>query len=171
MDRTTGDAALRLFASRDGSGTIAVGGPAVVATVDRPGAVVGYRFTGSAGTSVALTASAATLPDQCGVLELRDPDGTLLASGCVINGAGDVDATVLPATGTYTVVVNPSGTATGQVTRRPAPLDRPDASIVAVQRCSLGGWKPARATGGGRGFRAPATWSPTATTVAMREDR
>ncbi|CCH16395.1 VWD domain-containing protein [Micromonospora lupini] len=115
VDRTTGEVALRIFAGRDGSGTLTVDGPAVLAVVERPGAVLSYRFTGSAGTSVGLTASAATLPDQCGVLELRGPDGILLASGCVINGAGAVDATALPATGTYTVVVNPSGTATGQV--------------------------------------------------------
>ncbi|MDG4837064.1 VWD domain-containing protein [Micromonospora sp. WMMD967] len=114
--RTTGAATLRLLSSRDQAATIAVGGPPVVATVDRPGAVTTYRFTASAGTSVSLTATASDLPDQCGVVELRAPDGTPITSGCVINGAGDISPTVLPTSGTYTVVVDPSGVATGQVT-------------------------------------------------------
>ena len=63
-----------------------------------------------------LTATDATLPDQCSPLELRDADGTPVSTGCVVNGAGGIDATVLPATGVYTVVVDPSGAATGTVT-------------------------------------------------------
>ncbi|WP_433537304.1 VWD domain-containing protein [Micromonospora sp. CA-249363] len=114
--RTTGTTTLRLVSSRDRAGTIAVGGPPVVATVDRPGAVTSYRFTAGAGTSVTLTATASDLPDQCGVLELRAPDGSPITSGCVINGAGDIGPTTLPAAGAYTVVVDPSGVATGQVT-------------------------------------------------------
>jgi hypothetical protein len=115
-DRTTGSVALRLVASRDRTGDIDVDGPPVVAAVDQPGAVTGYRFTAAAGTSVTVVATGATLPDQCSPLELRDPDGRELNSGCVINGAGGIDRTVLPATGTYTVVVDPSGAATGEVT-------------------------------------------------------
>ncbi|MFY1619650.1 VWD domain-containing protein [Micromonospora sp. WMMD736] len=114
--RTTGTTTLRLVSSRDRAATITVGGPPVVATVDRPGAVTSYRFTAAAGTSVSLTATASDLPDQCGVLELRAPDGSPITSGCVINGAGDIGPTTLPAAGTYTVVVNPSGPATGRVT-------------------------------------------------------
>ncbi len=114
--RTTGATTLRLVSSRDRAASITIGGPPVVATVDRPGAVVTYRFTASAGTSVSLTATASDLPDQCGVLELRAPDGSPITSGCVVNGAGDIEPTTLPAPGAYTVVVDPSGVATGQVT-------------------------------------------------------
>ncbi|MEW2432182.1 VWD domain-containing protein [Micromonospora sp. NPDC047644] len=114
--RTTGATTLRLVSSRDRAATITVGGPPVVATVDRPGAVTTYRFTADAGTSVTLTATASDLPDQCGVVELRAPDGSPITSGCVINGAGAIEPTTLPASGAYTVVVDPSGVATGQVT-------------------------------------------------------
>ncbi|MEU1744867.1 hypothetical protein ACPXB5_01330 [Micromonospora arida] len=114
--RTTGATTLRLVSSRDREATIAVGGPPVVATVDRPGAVTTYRFTADAGSSVSLTATASDLTDQCGVLELRAPDGSPITSGCVINGAGDIEPTTLPASGAYRVVVDPSGVATGQVT-------------------------------------------------------
>ncbi|MFI7211885.1 VWD domain-containing protein [Micromonospora maritima] len=116
VERGTGTATLRLVTGRDRDATTALGGPPVVATVDRPGAVTGYRFTAPAGTSVTVTATAATLPDQCGVLVLRAPDGGTLATGCVINGAGGVAPTVLPSSGTYALLVDPSGAATGQVT-------------------------------------------------------
>lgn len=49
-------------------------------------------------------------------LQLRDAGGATLSSGCVINGAGGIEPTVLPDTGTYTIVVDPSGSATGSVT-------------------------------------------------------
>ncbi|MDG4779507.1 VWD domain-containing protein [Micromonospora sp. WMMD961] len=114
--RTTGATTLRLVSSRDQAATITVGGPPVVVTVDRPGAVTTYRFTAGAGTSVSLAATASDLPDQCGVLELRAPDDSPITSGCVVNGAGDIGPTVLPASGAYTVVVDPSGVATGRVT-------------------------------------------------------
>ncbi|WP_432906957.1 VWD domain-containing protein [Micromonospora matsumotoense] len=116
VDRTIGTVALRLFATEDRIDDISVGGPPVVVTVGRPGAVLGYRFTGTAGTSVTVTATDATLPDQCSPLELRDADGTPVSTGCVVNGVGGIDATVLPTTGVYTVVVDPSGAATGTVT-------------------------------------------------------
>ncbi|WP_405107476.1 VWD domain-containing protein [Micromonospora sp. NBC_01405] len=115
-DRSIGTVALKLFATRDQAGAISVDGPPVVATVDQPGAVIRYQFTGAAGASVTLDATAATLPDQCSPLQLRDAGGATLSSGCVINGAGGIEPTVLPDTGTYTIVVDPSGSATGSVT-------------------------------------------------------
>ncbi|WP_435204567.1 VWD domain-containing protein [Micromonospora sp. bgisy143] len=116
VERGTGTATLRLVVGRDRDATIALGGPPIVADVDRPGAVTGYRFTATAGTPVTVTATAATLPDQCGVLVLRAPDGSTLATGCVINGTGGITATTLPAAGEYTLLVDPSGPATGRVT-------------------------------------------------------
>ncbi|MFI7155375.1 VWD domain-containing protein [Micromonospora chalcea] len=115
-ERGTGTTTLRLVTSRDREAAITPGGPPVVAVVDRPGAVIGYRFTASAGTSVTVSATASDLPDQCGVLALRAPDGSTVGSGCVINGAGELGPTVVPASGAYTLVVDPSGAATGQVT-------------------------------------------------------
>ncbi|MFF0654187.1 hypothetical protein [Micromonospora tulbaghiae] len=115
-ERGTGTTTLRLVTGRDREATTSVGGPPVVAVVDRPGAVTGYRFTAVAGTSVTVTAAASDLPDQCGVLALRAPDGSTVGTGCVINGAGELGPAVLPASGAYTLVVDPSGAATGQVT-------------------------------------------------------
>ncbi|MFI7430459.1 VWD domain-containing protein [Micromonospora sp. NPDC049836] len=115
-ERGTGATTLRLVTSRDREATVTLGGPPVVAAVDRPGAVTGYRFTAAAGTSVTVSATASNLPDQCGVLALRAPDGSTVTTGCVINGAGELGPAVLPTSGAYTLVVDPSGAATGQVT-------------------------------------------------------
>ena len=115
-DRTVGTVHMRLFAAADQTASITPDGRPVVAAIGQPGLVMRYQFTGTAGAAVAVEATEATLPDQCSPLELRDPSGHLLASGCVITGAGDIRPTVLPVAGTYSVVVDPSGAATGKVT-------------------------------------------------------
>jgi hypothetical protein len=114
-DRTIGAVELRLYAAADQTAPITVNGPPVVATIGQPGLVVRYQFTGTAGAAVTVDATESTLPDQCSPIELRGPADTILASACVINGVGDTRPTVLPTTGTYTVVVDPSGAATGTV--------------------------------------------------------
>jgi hypothetical protein len=114
-DRTIGTVHMRLFAAADQVGSITPNGQPVVATIGQPGLVVRYRFTGTPGTAVAVEASDATLPDQCSLVELRDPADNLLASGCVIAGAGDIRPTVLPVAGSYSIVVDPSGASTGTV--------------------------------------------------------
>lgn len=115
-NRTTGTVQLRLFSAKDQSATMTVNGAPVVTTIGQPGLVARYQFNGTAGMAVTLTASDATLPDQCSPLELRDPAGRTLSSGCVINGSGGIDKTVLPVAGAYTIVVDPNGAATGTVT-------------------------------------------------------
>jgi hypothetical protein len=115
-DRTVGASTLRLYAANDKTGDITVGGPPVVVTIAQPGAVTVLRFTGRAGQSVTVTATKGTLPSQCSPLELRYPDGKTITDGCVINGTGDIPATVLPVAGTYTLVVDPSDDKTGAIT-------------------------------------------------------
>lgn len=114
-DRTLGAVQLRLFAAKDGTGTLAVNGAPVTADIKQPGFVQQYQFNGTAGMSVMVEASEGTLPDQCSPLELRDPAGKIIASGCVINGVGDIGRTTLPTSGVYTVIVDPHGPATGTV--------------------------------------------------------
>jgi hypothetical protein len=115
-NRSIGYVHMGLFAAKDETGTLTVNGPPVTAVVVQPGYVQRYQFTGTAGTSVTLEATDATLPDQCSPLELLDPSGDQIASGCIINGVGDIDSTALPVDGTYTIVLDPSGPATGTVT-------------------------------------------------------
>jgi len=115
-ERATGDAQLRLITVTDQRGAIGVNGPEVTAKIEQPGAVARFTFAGTAGQKVTAVAAASTLPDQCGVLLLLDPGGSVVNSGCVIDGQGRIDATALPTTGQYTLEVNPAEVATG-VTR------------------------------------------------------
>jgi hypothetical protein len=115
-NQAVGTVTLRLHVSDDAVAPIALDGPAVTATIDTPGAVPQYEFTAAAGTSVTVVASDATLPDGCPPLRLVDATGRTLGSGCLTAGGGTIGPVVLPADGTYRLVVDPIGAATGAVT-------------------------------------------------------
>ncbi|RKE07261.1 von Willebrand factor type D domain-containing protein [Catellatospora citrea] len=95
-----------------------LGGQTWTVRVDTAGAVAKAEFAGTKGQKVFVDVPATTLPNQCGGLDLLGPDGKQVANGCVINGAGYIDGTVLPETGTYAIVVDPSGDATGEARLR-----------------------------------------------------
>jgi von Willebrand factor type D domain len=82
--------------------------------VAKPGDKPQLTFTGSPGQAVFIDAPATTLPNLCSPLKLHDPTGQVINSGCLINGDGYIDRTVLTAAGQYAVSVEP-GTATGAV--------------------------------------------------------
>jgi VWD domain-containing protein/NleD-like pathogen effector protein (putative zinc metallopeptidase) len=117
-DNGTGQARLRLVFSTDVQATATLNGPPVQLAIGAPGQVANVTFTGAAGQRVFVDATASTLPEQCGLLNLRGLDHATLSGGCVIGGKGFVDGTVLPADGTYTLVVDPAETGTGQITLR-----------------------------------------------------
>ncbi|GIG13111.1 hypothetical protein Cme02nite_14430 [Catellatospora methionotrophica] len=95
-----------------------LGGQTWTVRVDAPGAVAKVEFAGTKGQKVFVDVPATTLPNQCGGLDLLGPDGKQVTSGCVINGAGYIDGTVLPETGTYSIVVDPGGDDTGEARLR-----------------------------------------------------
>ncbi|MER6617480.1 VWD domain-containing protein [Streptomyces xantholiticus] len=112
-DRTTGVAQLRLIEVTDQVGTTTVDGPKLVASIAQAGAASRFRFSGSAGQRVFVDVPVSTLPDQCDVLKLLGPGDEVLAGGCVTNGKGGIDGTVLPTTGDYTLLVDPADRTTG----------------------------------------------------------
>jgi len=110
----TGDAELLLTSATEQQGTaIGVDGPAVKATIAQAGAIASFTFDGTAGQKVYLEVRSSSLPDECGVLKLHAPDNLVIAGGCIIAGGGSIDGTVLPATGQYSIVVDPGEDATG----------------------------------------------------------
>ncbi|WP_405177746.1 VWD domain-containing protein [Nocardia sp. NBC_01377] len=113
-ENATGRATLRINTATDHTAAITIDGTADTATVGQPGAVSTLGFDAVAGQKIFIEATEATLPDECNVLSLRDPDGQFLAGGCVIGGKGYVDGTVLPRAGRYTVLVDPHGDTSGQ---------------------------------------------------------
>jgi hypothetical protein len=99
-------------------GTITVDGPPVTATVARAGATARVTFTGQAGQTVAVRVSQSTLPDECRLLDLLDAAGNVLGDGCIVDGTGGVERVRLPATGQYTVLLDPTGERTGSAVIR-----------------------------------------------------
>ncbi|MEV0343885.1 caspase family protein [Nocardia sp. NPDC050713] len=113
-DDGTGESQVRLFNVNDQDTTITPDGPPVTAAIKEAGAVSELRFAGAVGQKVSIAVSSPTLPAQCGIIVLRDPTGKdVVDNGCINDdGTGNI-ATTLPATGEYTVVVDPAGPATG----------------------------------------------------------
>lgn len=97
------------------TGSITPGGSAVPISIARVGQNARYTFSGSAGQTVSLQLSAATITS--GYASIINPDGTnLVAPTSFGTGGGALDSQVLPTTGTYAILVDPSVTYTGNVT-------------------------------------------------------
>lgn len=102
-------------ASTEVLGNITPGGAAVPVTISRIGQNARYLFTGTAGTTVSLQLSSVTFPS--GFVSLIKPDGSVLVGPTSFNNSGGViDTQVLPTSGTYAILVDPSSTYTGNVT-------------------------------------------------------
>lgn len=103
----------------DSVGRVSAGGAEATATVAAGGKVGLLLFDGTSGQRVSLLLNAGTIgTSSCCAMKvsIRKPDGgTLLAPTYLGKTGGYIDLTVLPTTGTYTVVVDPEGTATGSV--------------------------------------------------------
>jgi len=115
-DELTGDVTLKVYSTIDRSGSVTPNGPEATASIPTPGALARLTFTGRAGERLFVDVVSSNLPDNCGVLVLSAPDGSALSSGCVINGKGNIDGTVLPASGDYAIVVDPRDELTGDAT-------------------------------------------------------
>jgi hypothetical protein len=97
----------------DVTGTIAAGGPSVRVTLPVPGQNARLTFGGTAGQVVTVTLSSVTIGS--GALSIIRPGGVILATKFFFTSGGTLTAT-LPAAGTYTILVDPAGAATGAAT-------------------------------------------------------
>lgn len=114
---TTRSAALRIFGANDVFATIAIGGPTVTVTTTNSGQNARLVFEGTAGTRVGLIMSGVTISSSS--VSILNPDGTnLIAPTSVTTSGGFMSSTPLPVTGTYTILVDPSGTNVGSMTLR-----------------------------------------------------
>jgi RHS repeat-associated protein len=88
-----------------------------ITTANKVGLVV---FDGTQDQKISLTATNVTIGGSpcCGArVRIYNPDGTVLVPDTFIGTAvGFIDATVLPDTGTYTILVDPEATNTGNAT-------------------------------------------------------
>jgi hypothetical protein len=98
--------------------TISFGTSATV-TATTPGQNAKATFAGTAGQRVAVRISSVTIGTSTTgsvKVSLLKPDGTTLKSVTLGTSGGAIDATLLPVSGTYTILVDPQSFATGSAT-------------------------------------------------------
>jgi hypothetical protein len=111
----TGSATVEVELVTDGASSIVPGGPPVTITTTTAGEDVRLTFDGVAGARVSLSMTSVTISNSA--VSILRPDGTTLVTAANVGaGGGFIDATTLPVAGTYTVLVDPKGTATGKMT-------------------------------------------------------
>jgi len=119
VDPGVNAATFKLWLSKDATGALTDGTAKTFASV-RPGQNARYTFSGTAGQNLGLLLSGDVFPGTTTAYVFK-PDGDELdhASLDYSSGAGSVgsmDLGNLPAAGTYTVFITPSGTAMGSIT-------------------------------------------------------
>lgn len=97
------------------TGTITPGGVAVPVSITRVGQNARYTFTGTEGQTISLGVTSVTITSLN--VSILKPDGTsLVAPTPFTTSGGAIDSQILPVSGTYAILVDPSGVFTGNVT-------------------------------------------------------
>ncbi|MFC0005790.1 pre-peptidase C-terminal domain-containing protein [Micromonospora siamensis] len=99
----------------DAAASTTPGGAQVTVTTTVPGQNAVVSFTGTAGQSVSVNLTGGTFGTYNASATLRAPDGSTLVSEGYCGTSCSFNAVTLPVTGTYTVLVNPSGTTLGAI--------------------------------------------------------
>ena len=116
----TGQVSVTAYNVVDVTGPLTVNGSPVSAVLATPGQRALWSFSGAAGQQVRATINASTVPNcvTFNNFSLLKPDGAALGGSQNICGNTMIGPFVLPAPGTYTVVIDPASSATGAVTAR-----------------------------------------------------
>jgi len=111
---TVGSATFTLYnVPPDLTGTITLG-TGLVSAISTPGQNATYTFDGTAGQRVSLKVGPSTMS---GFVSLTGPNGVqVISRTAFFSSQTFVDARALPATGTYTLAVDPNADATGSAT-------------------------------------------------------
>jgi len=116
----TGAMTLTLYdVPADVTGTITAGGSSPTITLGTPGQNGSLTFTGANQERISLNLPNVTIGGfgTCTTVTINKPDGSpLVSNGCVTIQGGFIDVQTLPTAGTYTIVVDPPGGATGDMT-------------------------------------------------------
>jgi hypothetical protein len=110
----TGTATITAYDVVDVTGSITIDGPSVSPTISTPGQVARLSFSGTAGLRVSVNSSSSI--STCWTLAILKPDGSQLASVFSCGSSIFIEPQTLPASGSYTVLIDPSGNGTGQAT-------------------------------------------------------
>ena len=109
---------LQAWLSHDVPGVLAVGTPKALALA-RPGQNANLTFAGTVGQTLRLSWSGVAIAGSTAtaIAIVFNPDGSTLSSARLSNAiAGAADIPALPATGTYSILIDPPGAATMNAT-------------------------------------------------------
>jgi RHS repeat-associated protein len=113
----TGTVKVAVNSAPDQAGTTTVDGTAASVSLGKPGEQAVVTFPGTAGQDVFTQITLSGSTAQCGNLIMQDTASGEVGFGeCLDSSPVYIDDTTLPDTGTYTVLVTPSGGYTGTVT-------------------------------------------------------
>jgi hypothetical protein len=107
----TGSTTVTLYDVADTTGTVAVNGSSVGVTLSTPGQNGTLTFSGTASQQATVHVTGNTMGSV--TVTLLKPDGSQLTSSTSSSGSFDLATQTLPATGTYTIGVDPSSLNTG----------------------------------------------------------
>jgi hypothetical protein len=111
----TGSVTLSLYdVPDDAGGSITIGAPALRFSVGVPGQNARLSFAGAAGQAISLKLTAVTISTSH--VSILKPDGTALVSNVFVSTLGRTINATLSSSGTYMIVVDPQGAATGSMT-------------------------------------------------------
>jgi YD repeat-containing protein len=111
----TGGITVSLYTVTDISGTITTNGSGVAVNLTTPGQVARLTFSDTSGQTASVHLTSGTFAYPGATVSLLNPDGTTLASVGVTT-SGNISSQTLPQTGTYTILIAPSGAITGAIT-------------------------------------------------------
>jgi YD repeat-containing protein len=112
---STGNMTLTSYVSTDVTGAITPGGSPVTVTATTPGQNVLLTFNGVSGQRISLRFSSLSIATSN--VSIKNPDGTLLVAPTQIDTLHlYLDRQTLPATGTYTLLIDPVSFNTGSAT-------------------------------------------------------
>jgi large repetitive protein len=111
----TGFATVTLYnVPDDASASLIVGGPAQSISIATPGQNGRVTFTGQAGRAVTISLTNITIPIS--FVSILKPDGTPLVTNQLVGAFPKTIPATPTVDGTYTIVIDPQGTATGSMT-------------------------------------------------------
>jgi hypothetical protein len=115
QEMVIGGATLTLYdVPPDASASITLGGPAVSVTTSVPGQNSRLSFAGTSGQRISLKVGPSCCQTRVSVLK---PDGSALVTPTYLTtSTGFIDTRTLPASGTYTILVDPQEMVTGSTT-------------------------------------------------------
>lgn len=113
FDTRIGAMTLTLYNVVEFSGSTTVGGSAVTVALNTPGQNGQVTFSGTSGQQVTVHVTSNTIPGV--TVKLLKPDGSQLTSTYSPSSSFNLAQQTLPTTGTYTIVIDPSGVFTGSL--------------------------------------------------------